>query len=79
MIRCLGSGRRVLGPDEQDGTVLCSVCGTGGLPMKTTTADGKKEFFVPVHERRAHPFRAQGKRRAAPPSRRGGQRNSGRH
>ena len=79
MVRCPGSGQKVLGSDEQDGTVFCSVCGTSGLPMKTTTtADGKKEFSVPVHERRANPPRPKSRRRPAQPSRRGGQRTRSR-
>jgi hypothetical protein len=55
---CKGKGQKVYGADGQWGTVSCTVCGTSGLAMKTTTtADRKKEFSVPEHECRAHPFR----------------------
>jgi hypothetical protein len=79
MVRCPGSGQKVIGDDEQDGTVFCRECDNSRLPMKTaTTADGKKEFSVPVHKRRANPPRPRGRSRAAQPSRRGGRRDSGR-
>ena len=80
MMLCPGSGQKKLGDDEHGrGMVSCTVCGNGGLPMKTTTtADGKKEFSVPVHKRRANPSQPRGRRRAAQPSRRGGRRDSGR-
>lgn len=58
MIRCPGSGQKVLGPDEPDGSVFCSVCGTNFLRMKKTmTADGKEELSVSEHTRRANPVR----------------------
>jgi hypothetical protein len=80
MIRCLGSGRRVEGPDEPDGTVQCRVCGTSFLRMKTTaTADGKKVFSVSEHERRANPVRLKGVRRRSKRKGRESLRDRGRH
>ena len=79
MIRCEGSGRKVDGPDEPDGTVQCRVCGTSFLPMKTKTSlSGVKEFSVSEHERRANPYRPKGALRAAPRSGRESRRYSGR-
>jgi hypothetical protein len=67
MVRCPGSGRKVDGPDENDGTVQCRVCGKSFLPMETTTtADGKHEFSVSEHTRRASPPRPKGGGGAAP-------------
>ena len=61
MERCPGSGQRVDGPDENDGTVFCSVCHMSFLPMTTTTTEGgKKEFSVSEHMRRANPPRIKG-------------------
>ena len=61
MVRCPGSGQRVDGPDENDGTVFCSVCHMSFLPMTTTTTeDGKMEFSVSEHMRRANPLRIKG-------------------
>ncbi len=80
MIRCPGSGQKVLGPDEPDGTVFCSVCGTGFLRMKKTmTADGKEELSVSEHTRRANPVRP--KSGQTPPRRGRGSsgRDRGRH
>jgi hypothetical protein len=79
MMLCPGSGQKKLGDDEPGrGMVSCTVCGNSGLPMQTTTtADGKKEFSVSVHKRRANPPRPKS-RHAIPPSRRGGRRDSGR-
>lgn len=77
MIRCEGSGQEVQGPDEPDGTVFCSKCGTSGLPMKTTVVDGKKRYYVPEHKRRANPFRFKGAKKA-PRYQRTSRRDSGR-
>ena len=77
MIRCSGSGQRVDGPDEPTGTVFCTVCGDSSLTMKTSVIDGKKEFSVPEHKRRADPPRPKGVR-VAPTSRRTSRRDSGR-
>jgi len=61
MVRCPGSGQKVDGPDENDGTVFCSVCGRSFLPMTATTIEGEKmEFSVSVHMRRANPPRIKG-------------------
>lgn len=58
MERCPGSGQKVYGKDEPDGTVQCRVCGISFLPMKTTTTEaGKKTFSVSEHPRRANPPR----------------------
>jgi uncharacterized Zn finger protein (UPF0148 family) len=57
MVRCPGSGQKVDGPDENEGTVFCSVCGMSFLPMTTTTDGGKIEFSVSEHMRRANPPR----------------------
>lgn len=82
MMTCPGSGRKVFGEDEPDGTVQCMhpKCGTSGLVMKkTVTADGKVEFSVPKHECRVNPIRIKRKgRRPVPPRDRGGRRDSGR-
>ena len=79
MKSCKGKGQKVNGPEGQWGTVSCAVCGASCLPMKTTiTADGKKEFSVPEHECRVHPFRPKSHRRAAP-YRRTQSRERGRH
>ena len=77
MVRCSGSGQRVYGPDEPTGTVFCTVCGDSSLTMKTSVIDGKKEFSVPEHERRANPPHRKGVR-AAPSSRMASRRDSGR-
>ena len=46
-IHCPGSGQKVYGPDEPDGTVFCSVCGRSFLPMdRTTTEDEKRQLSV---------------------------------
>jgi len=67
MVRCPGSGQKVDGPDEPDGTVFCSVCGTSFLRMNTTTtADGKSEFSVSENTRRANPIRPM-RARTIPP------------
>jgi uncharacterized Zn finger protein (UPF0148 family) len=51
-VPCPGSGQKADGPDEQDGSVFCSVCGRSFLRMvKTTTADGKIQFSVSDHDR----------------------------
>jgi len=61
MVRCPGSGQKVDGPDENDGTVFCSVCGWSFLPMTATTIEGEKmEFSVSEHMRRANPPRIKG-------------------
>jgi uncharacterized Zn finger protein (UPF0148 family) len=60
MVRCPGSGQKVDGPDENEGTVFCSVCGMSFLPMTTTTDGGKIEFSVSEHMRRANPPRIKG-------------------
>jgi hypothetical protein len=79
MIRCPGSGQKVDGPDEPDNTVQCRVCGTSFLRMKTAaTAEGKKEFSVSEHKRRANPPRRKGVRTAPPRGRGGSGRGIGR-
>jgi hypothetical protein len=66
MVRCEGSGQKVYGPDEQDGTVQCRhpKCGTSGSKTVTTIVDGKKQYSVPEHKHRANPFRRQGVKKA---------------
>ena len=78
MIRCEGSGQEVDGPDEPTGTVQCFKCGNSILPMKTTVVDGKKQYSVPEHKRRANPPRPKGAKKAPKPRTRGGGRDSGR-
>jgi len=78
MIRCEGSGQQVYGEDEPDGTVFCSKCGTSGLRMVTAVVDGKKQYSVPEHKRRANPPRPRGAKKAPKPRPRGGGRDSGR-
>jgi hypothetical protein len=52
IVPCLGSGQKVYGDDEPDGSVFCKVCGRSFLPMaKTITADGKIQFSVSDHDR----------------------------
>ena len=78
MVRCPGSGDKRYGPNGQWGTVDCSQCLATQLPIKTTTtADGKKEFSVPEHTRRANPIRRKGAS-VASPTRRDTRRDSGR-
>lgn len=77
MERCPGSGQKVLGEDEPDGTAFCGVCGTSGLPMKTASVDGKKQYSVPEHQRRANPFRRK-RVKKAPRYQRKTRRDSGR-
>lgn len=61
MVHCPGSGQKVDGPEENDGTVSCSVCHMSFLPMTTTTTEGgKTEFSVSEHMRRANPPRFKG-------------------
>jgi hypothetical protein len=51
-VPCPGSGQKVYGPDEPDGTVQCRVCGRSFLSMnKTTTTDGKNQLSVSDHDR----------------------------
>ena len=76
-VRCEGSGQQVYGPDEPDGTVFCSKCGTSGLKMVTTVVDGKERYSVPEHDRRANPFRPKGAKKA-PRLTRTSRRDSGR-
>lgn len=72
MVRCEGSGHIVFGSDEPDGTVYCSRCGRSFLPMLTTTLpNGKKQFSVSEHERRANPPRVKSVRRIPRPKGRG--------
>jgi len=77
MKRCEGSGQKVYGEDEPDGTVFCSKCGTSGLRMVTAVVDGKKQYSVPEHKRRANPPRPRAAKKAPKP-RGGGGRHSGR-
>ena len=78
MVHCEGSGQKVFGPDEPTGTVQCFKCGNSILPMQTTVVDGKKQYFVPEHKRRANPPRPRGAKKAPKPRPRGGGRDSGR-
>lgn len=79
MVRCEGSGQRVDGPDEPDGTVFCSVCGTSFVLMKKTTLrTGEVQLSVAEHKRRANPYRRRIGVRPTPPSRRPSRRDSGR-
>jgi hypothetical protein len=79
MVQCEGSGQKVYGPDEPDGTVQCFKCGRSFLPMKRTKLpNGKTELSVSDHERRANPPRRKGSRPVPPKRRRVAQRNSGR-
>jgi hypothetical protein len=66
--------------NEQDGTVQCRhpKCGTSGLKMVTTVVDGKKQYSVPEHKRRANPFRRRGVKKA-PSYQRTSRRDSGRN
>jgi hypothetical protein len=78
MMLCPGSGQKVYGEDEPDGTVYCNKCGTSGLQMlKTKTVTGKLEFSVSDHKCRVNPIRPTGRPRVTP-SRKGGRRDSGR-
>ena len=77
MVRCEGSGQEVEGADEPTGTVQCHKCGNSALIMKTTMIDGKERYSVPVHQRRANPFRRKGVK-TVPSRRRISRRDSGR-
>lgn len=73
--RCPGSGRRVYGPDEPGGTVLCSECGRSFLRMETVIEGEKKVFRVAEHQR---PVRLRTRRTGHPSSGRDRARSSGR-
>jgi len=78
MVRCEGSGQKVDGPDDPTGTVQCFKCGSSALAMKTAVVDGKEQYSVPEHKRRANPFRCKEVKKAPvgrkPPSRNPGRR-----
>ena len=77
MIRCEGSGQVVYGPDEPTGTVQCFKRGNSALPMRTAVVDGKEQYSLPEHKRRANPFRRKGVKKA-PVGRKPSSRNPGR-